>query len=623
MKKNIILVFALAALITANAQWVNDPVNNTFIANTSTDAGEVYLATNPVSGDIYVQWSQFGSNSWLPTLQRLNAAGEPQWGNSGIHPSYHQMASWSQGFAMTSTTDGAVVTCFATEAGHTIAIKINADGTYAWGDQGLTLFGGAGNSRTELLAGNDGGVWALGTNVDNGNLYLCYIEANGTLNPTITISDDSGKLCMFGLMVPAPNDNVFVVYEKEQWASSYFYEKDIRVVGYSKDGTQISDDVQLMSPVTIPGSYTHYVVPDGQGGGYVYIWHAGGVGGNHNTYVFHFNQNGASTISNPNGIPVHSEDPYNYYIDAYATVDPVSHDLIIIYEQTDKQFQSESRVYVNRFNEIGDRLWNEGILIVEENGSHHSDLLIDAFDYGGGYGIIYNEGDGYESTVKAIGIDDEGNPVWNTVMSSNSYSRAMCRNSTGFHEGQNIVAWVNSTSGGSGGLYGQNIGTKGEMGEVDPPTPPTPCDPPTNLQGEYVYTDVMFGAIISWDAPENAPLHYNLYREGLKEVIEIDPEYTSYFEEVEIGDYMYKLTAVYEDCESDYALTETGDNYVLITVTSVPENTDEEIVTVTTVYTLNGQLLRNINPDDLSHGVYIIQGFTHNGELVTRKMIRK
>ncbi|MBR4837844.1 MAG: T9SS type A sorting domain-containing protein [Bacteroidales bacterium] len=619
MKKILTLIIVFATMISVKAQWVNDPTTNTFLANTSADAGEIYLSTCP-NGDIYAQWSSFvGGNGWAPTLQRINADGVPQWDNGGIHPSYHQMASWSQGFAMTATSDGAVVTCFATEAGQTIAIKINADGTYAWGEEGLTLFGGAGESRTELLAGDDGGVWALGTSVDNGNLYLCYIEANGTLNPTITISDDTGKLCMFGLLTPAPNGNVFVVYEKEQWAYTYFYEKDIRVVGYSKDGTQISDDVQLMSPVTIPGSYTHYVVPDGLGGAYVYIWHAGGQGGNFNTYVFHFNQNGASTISNLNGIPVHSEDPYNYYIDAYATVDPVSHDLIIVYVQTDQQFQQESRVYANRFNVIGDRLWNEGILFVEENGNDHSNLLIDAFEYGGGYTFFYNEGDGYNSTIKALGIDDNGNQIWSTNMSTNSYPRTMCENSTGHHDGQNIVAWVNGTN---GGLYGQNIGQSGEMGEITPPTPPAPCDAPTNFQGEYVYTNNMFGAMISWDAPETTPLHYNIYFEGTKDVIEVDPEYTSYFIEMEASDYIFKLTAVYDDCESNYALTPDGEMYVIVEVTSVPENEYEEIVNVIEIYNISGQRVNSTEVNELNQGIYIIKGVTTSGKTIVRKVIR-
>ena len=409
MKRLLLLTTCLIAFTALQAQWVNDPVNNTFLANTSADAGEVYLATDPVSGDIYVQWSQFVSTGgWGLKVQRLNSEGVPQWAADGLLPcAPYTMASYSQGFAMAATTDNAVVSCFSTDAGHSVAVKINADGTFVWGVEGagITLFNGAGGSRTELLAGDDGGVWAMATDLTN--TYVCYIEADGTTNPTITISDDGGKMCTFGQMVPAPNGNVFVVYEKEQWSTSYFYEKDVRVVGYSKDGTQISDDIQLMAPVIIPGSYIHHVVPDGFGGGYVYIWHAGGTGGSHNTYVFHFDQYGANTINDPNGIPVHSIDPDNLYLDAYATLDPVTHDLIITYQQPDSYSQSESRIYVNRFNVIGERLWDEGRLVAEYfGGIHYGNVLVDAFEYGGGFSVIFTEDDGYNDIVKAVGMDD-------------------------------------------------------------------------------------------------------------------------------------------------------------------------------------------------------------------------
>lgn len=625
MKKTILLFATLIAFTALQAQWVNDPANNNFMANTSADAGEVYLATDPVSGDTYVQWSQFvSSGGWGVKVQRLNFEGVPQWAADGLTPcAQHTMASYSQGFAMAVTTDNGVVSCFSTNDGHSVAVKINANGTFAWGNDGITLFNGLGGSRTELLAGDDGGVWAMATDITN--TYLCYIDANGTTHPTITISDAGGKNCLFGQMAPAPNGNVFVVYETEQWAYTYYYEKDIRVVGYSKDGTQITDDIQLMDPVTIPGSYVHHVVPDGFGGGYVYIWHAGGTGGSHNTYVFHFDQYGANTISDPNGIPVHSIDPSNLYLDAYATLDPVTHDLIIAYKQTDSYSQSESRIYVNRFNVIGERLWGEGRLVADYfGGNQYGNVLVNSYEYGEGFSVIFTEGDGYNSIVKAVGMDDKATQVWTTTMSSTSYPRSMCDNSTGFHNGQNIIAWINatgSTGGGPGGLYGQNIGVNGEMGEITPPTPPAPCNPPTNLKGEYYYSEEMIGAMIAWDAPETTPLHYNLYREGFKEVIEIDPEYTSYFDEIGVGDYVYKLTAVYEDCESNFALTETGDDYVFITVTGLPETTDEEIVTVTKVYTLSGQLIRNANLEELSRGVYIVQGLTKDGKLINKKTV--
>ena len=56
MKKLFFLVISLVAMITAKAQWVDDPATNTFIANCGNDDGEVYLSTNTNTGDTYVQW---------------------------------------------------------------------------------------------------------------------------------------------------------------------------------------------------------------------------------------------------------------------------------------------------------------------------------------------------------------------------------------------------------------------------------------------------------------------------------------------------------------------------------------------------------------------------------------
>ena len=40
------------------------------------------------------------------------------------------------------------------------------------------LFDGEGGGRSELLAGKDGGFWALGTDMDNS--FLQYVDADGT-----------------------------------------------------------------------------------------------------------------------------------------------------------------------------------------------------------------------------------------------------------------------------------------------------------------------------------------------------------------------------------------------------------------------------------------------------------
>ena len=619
MKKLSLFIMAFAATFALQAQWTDNAAQNTFLANCSSQAGEVYTSTDPVSGDTYIQWVSGASNGWAPFLQRLDFEGNPLWGPDGIHITTPNLASWSPGYAMTATNDGGVVSVFRTADAHHWAVRINADGTFPWGEHGIMLFDGAGGDRSEVMAGTDGGVWALGTDLDYS--YLQYIHADGTLGQTITLGDGSVDYS-FGLLVPGFDNSVFVVFEKQQWAYTYYYEKEVWVVGYTVDGAQIAPEAQLMSAQTMGGSYCHYVVPDGNGGGYAYIWHAGT--GEFNTYVFHFDETGSSTISDMNGIPVHSLDPANYYTGAYGAVDPKSHDLIVAYEQTDSNLQAESRIYMNRITPTGERLWGEGILVADDFGDEYGNVLIDAFEDGSGFSITYTKGDGYNSTVEAIGFDMGGNQLWTKQMCSNSYPRAMCYNSTGFVMGQNVVAWVNS---GSGNVYGQNLGTDGTMGEL-PITPiPSQCPGPENFQGEYVYDmdEELFGVMLSW-TPFEPFDSYILYRTnaetGEESSIEIDGTAISYFDESGLGQFIYQLKGVSEACGLSLpATTPDGEVYVIVEVTGIEENLDDEIFNVVKIFTMNGQCLKQKNVNELGNGVYILQGLTKNARLVNRKVV--
>ena len=48
---------------------------------------------------------------------------------------------------------------------------------------------------------------------------------------------------------------------------------------------------------------------------------------------------------------------------------------------------------------------------------------------------------------------------------------------------------------------------------------------------------------------------------------------------------------------------------------------EEAIVSILKVYTLNGQAIRQTSLEGLSRGVYIVQGLTQDGKLVTRKTV--
>ena len=618
MKKLFFLVISLVAMLTAKAQWVDDPATNTFIVNCANDDGELYTATNPNTGDTYIQWEGFGSNGWSPHLQRINFEGVPQWGDDGIHISGLEFSSYSEGVSMTTTADGGVVSCFADYDGYTYAVKINADGTFAFGEQGLRLFDGHGFSRTELVAGDDGGFWALGADYENS--YLQYVNADGSLNPYATISA-SGYKCMFGQLTLSLDNFVFLTYER--LGSGFYTNKDICLVGYAPNGDQVTPDVLLMSEQSFQSTYIHYVVPDGLGGGYAYIWHPA-FGEAFNVYVFHYDETGVSTINDTNGVSVHSIDPSNFYGGANGTVDPVSHDLIIAYEQTDASTQSQSRIYINRITATGEKVWDEGILVADYVGNTYADIRVDAFEDGSGFSLIYTKDSSnpYFTTIEAMGFDMNGNQLWAKTLCSNAYRRTVCDNTPGFHLGQNIVFWVNCIN---GGIYGQNIGPDGTIGPIEPPV--ITCLAPEDFEGEYVHDmqEELFGVRLSWVAPETQPLHYNLYRYNNinkdEVIIEVPGDATSYFDESGLGAYKYQLTAVYENCESDFALTPDGENFVYIEVTGIEESGNDEIVTVTRIYTMNGQCLKHSDINALSNGVYLIQGLTENGRLVSRKVV--
>ena len=625
MKRLSVLVLALSALNFLQAQWVNDPTSNTFIANCAPGAAEILISTNNYPQDTYVQWLYGADNGWSPWIQRLNREGVPQWDPDGIHITTPNLATWSPGYAMTAVEDG-VVSMFRTADAHHWVVKINEDGSFPWSEHGIMLFDGEGGGRSELLSteyyNNDRGLWALGTDMDNS--FLQYINPDGTLRPMITISDPAKK-CTNGVLIPAEN-GVFVVYSKHTLQGYTNYNKEIYVTGYNKNGEQTVPETLLFGLQTVGASYIHYAIPDNHGGAYVYQFH-NGIGGVYNTYVTHFDANGTPTISNPNGIAVHTPNYSNYYTNAYATVDIWTNDVIIAYLQKDAASQSQHRIYVNRITETGEVLLGDGMLVADYTGQSYGDIRVDAIEETSGFVVIYGTGQG---RIEAVGYDMDNSRIWSTTMSSTGYNKTISDNTSGYHEGQDIVAWINRDT---GGLYGQSIGWDGALGEVSPlPPPPVPCCfAPDNFDGSFIFNEETstYGAMLTWTPPAYNVLHYNLYRQllddGPIEIIEVDADATSYFDELAPGNYKYQLTAVYVDQESEFANTVNGNDYLIIEIPnyeSVGESGFEEIAEIMEIYNISGQRVNTKDIDALSQGVYLMKGVTASGRTTIKKIIK-
>lgn len=106
------------------------------------------------------------------------------------------------------------------------------------------------------------------------------------------------------------------------------------------------------------------------------------------------------------------------------------------------------------------------------------------------------------------------------------------------------------------------------------PEPPVlPCNAPTNLRREAP----MSLAHIAWDVPEErTPDSYTvvIINNLTNETIEVTGITETFYEEAitaEETDKSYKVKAIYEECESEFALTENGEDFININNLSVDE----------------------------------------------------
>jgi hypothetical protein len=193
--------------------------------------------------------------------------------------------------------------------------------------------------------------------------------------------------------------------------------------------------------------------------------------------------------------------------------------------------------------------------------------------------------------------------------------------------------------------HGEEFETSSNEACVTIPAPVLPCSAPSNLRREE--PSVM--AHIAWDAPKdrvpdsytvviiNHQLNDTTYVTGLTEL---------FYEEaiaIDITDKSYKVKAVYEECESEFALNANGEDFIRVTNLSVdecqmnlklyPNPTSGQLsieavdMTLVSVYDLVGQCVMQMPAKDsqatldmsqLQNGIYFVKVTTANGSVVQR-----
>ena len=106
-------------------------------------------------------------------------------------------------------------------------------------------------------------------------------------------------------------------------------------------------------------------------------------------------------------------------------------------------------------------------------------------------------------------------------------------------------------------------------------------------------------------------------------VIEFNGTHPFYYDPSGIGRFRYQLSALYAllDCGfSQPATTPNGEDFVMVTVTEVPDQSNDPIVTILNIYTLTGQRIPSNRQQNLGKGIYLLEGLTTDGRRIHRKI---
>lgn len=172
------------------------------------------------------------------------------------------------------------------------------------------------------------------------------------------------------------------------------------------------------------------------------------------------------------------------------------------------------------------------------------------------------------------------------------------------------------------------------------------CTSPTDLAGEYSYQDGHNGALISWNCTYD-PQKYKVYRSNdgveYQEIATVENTEHQYFDASGNGTFYYQVTAYNSYCESTPALTSDDEDFIMVNVLSVEENSinariypnptngviviEAELIGNVSVFNVVGQKVFEQNIAENQHvidmkqfgnGIYMIRIETANGSMIQK-----
>jgi len=476
-KSNLSLRLAPLALVglfatTAQAQWSADAANNLIVADNAGGTTQPKIVAAP-DGGFYVSW--FGNTGGFDIyLQRLDAGGHELWAHNGVLVADRDYSfTYDYGLAVDAAGNAYVsYNCCENNstAEHIVVSKVLADGSLAWGANGITVSAPASteavynayvtatsDSNLVVAWSADGGVRAQKLDPAGNALWV----ANGVL-----LNQPSGFKLLGGVQ-PGLNGDAIASWSNQSGSTRILRAQKLA----SADGAAQwggGSAVRVFGVGNLQAGYYPPFLADGAGGGV--FWDYDAVGVAWNARVQHLDANG-NLLLGTNGA-LATTDTTNSHFGTVASWDAASSSIYVVWNDYLNSAGSDyDGVSAQRIDSSGARMWGDTgkvlVPLTDATDGTHSISQLTALPTPDGVlaGWVTGSIPAANQPLTVARLDAAGDYVWaaqTTAVKTDRYTGRVV--GTVGSDGFAAYAWQDGGNGDDTTIRAQNLNLDGTLG---------------------------------------------------------------------------------------------------------------------------------------------------------------
>ena len=466
MKLSSLAVLALIAAPAA-AQYSSDPLSNLAVAGQGHEEAQPKLVPT-ADGGCYVSW--FASDpagtpafGYDVRLQRLDRAGNPEWGPNGVLIADRGFSS-TQGYGLAVDSTGHALVTFRDDRLGGVQItaqRVTPAGLPLWGALGVQLTSTTAFLASPKICGTSDGhaivAWSQGSSV-----RLQRLDADGVATwATDAVVPAGGGAKSLSDLQASDAGAAIVSYVSDSGSFGsprHLFAQKIspaKVPLWAPTGVAILDSGSLQF-----GNFPTFA-SDGAGGA-VFAWYTSSP--SLQCWAQRVSAAGSELFPH-NGVAVSTNASQLRSAPSLA-FDAAEGELFVAWRETNTG-QSQSGVSAQKFDAGGARLWGaSGVVIEPVGGNQNGDVAAAALTAGSieGLAVIYSDSTGFgQDTLRVARLDDAGASLGAPAALSSSPATKYRVTAAATEVGHVLCAWQDDGSG-SADVLAQDVLPSGDLG---------------------------------------------------------------------------------------------------------------------------------------------------------------